>query len=715
LRSCCPRRRRYTVQDVPSPLPVLVLVLAASTGCATSHPCVAPQARAKASTKQPKPGQIPEPPDPKDLGAHVHAAMSCNVDPCQDFYDYACGGYLDELQSGRSERYLAAGFAQIHERNRVLMHGILLVAAETMQESPERRVLGEFFGACMAQERPSSPGLESLMPQLGAIDEIGSRSAAMSELAELHRIQVDALFGLGVAGDPRRPENAILAIWQPGSTLAIEHLRGELGKSKQYVQAYRAYMQRLFEAAGTPPGVARSEATAVLELEQRLATRASTAAEAEADFVHEVATISTLAERYPGFPWLAYAATSALPPTAEVLFDERYIEHLAETFAETELGTLRAYLRWRALSAFAADGSPRTRQAQRWFEGTILHEIPEEWVFAQWGYCVDRANAWLPELLGQYYVQLELPPHKRSLASEIAELVRTGFAERIEHRDWLDPSARAAALEKLSRVTMRIGHPDSWRDYSAVRLDQDDHLRNIMHLAELELEIALYSVGRKRDAEAWPSSPVDANAWYEPSKNTVAIAAGILQWPLFRAEQPMVVNLGGIGAIAGHELGHAFDRGSIDRDADGRQRPWLDGAARSRYDERVQCVVRDLGERKGEHGTGTIGQLARDEAIADLAGVHAAHRAWRAWQADHHSDTPAIPGLTDDQLFFLSFAQAHCRNGTAAYERVASITDTHAQAAVRVNATLAHVPEFAEAFACDPGTPLHPPRTCEVW
>jgi predicted metalloendopeptidase len=685
-------------------------------GCATSgHPCVAREARAKASTKQPKRGQIPAPPPAEDLGAHVHAAMSCGVDPCEDFYGYACGGYLDARQSGRIDRYMAAGFGQIQERNLMIAHGILLVASSTKDESPEREVLGSFFDACMAQDKVGAAGLDALSTRLAAIDAVSSKQEAIALLVDLQGIDVAAFFRVGATADPRNPRLGMLGLSQPTTPLAVEHLRGAEERSDEYVTAYREYVHRLLRAAGVPAAAARKQSADVVALEQALATKARTATENQQGWMPDLLTFAELVTRDSGFPWLELAKAYGFPLEAPVVFDPRYIGQVERVFGGAELDVLAAYLRWRLILTFARDGNAESRAAQRWFEGEVLHEIPANVVFAHWAHCVDRANELLPELLAQYYVALELPSTSREIAADVAGQVKRGFAERIAGRSWLDPTSRDVALAKLDALAIRVGHPDAWRPYDEIELARADHLANVIRLATLERQLELYSVGRPRDAEAWPSSPIDVNAHFQSSSNTATLNAGLLQWPLFLSTNPMVVNFAGMGAIAGHEIGHAFDADSIDEDAQGRYRVWLMGESRDAYESRVDCIVEDLDGRTASEGGRTIGDLTRDEAIADLAGLRAAYVAWQRWRREHPSQEPAVAGLTDEQLFFLAFAQAHCRQGTEAFERIASITDPHADNRVRVNATLSHVPELAEAFACAPQTPMHPTNVCEVW
>jgi putative endopeptidase len=659
---------------------------------------------------------VPEPPRRADIGAYVHRSMKCTIDPCQDFYRYACGGYLAEQQSGGDERWFAGSHEQIERRNHMLAQAILEVASATKKKSHERRVLGDFFDACMAQEHvPSAVGLEALRPRLAEIDAISAKSQVVAQAGALARIQAAALFGIRVVGHPRAPETGVVALVQPSHPIAIEHLRGESARSNEYFAGQTKLVERLLAIHGASSSVARERAAAVMQLERTLAAKSRTAVEFERGVPSELATFEALAQRWPQFPWLEYADGLGFPHSAQIVVDPQYAEHVATTFAGTDVETLEAYLIWRTLWAFASDGGSHAREAARWFEEKILLGIPPSRAVSHAAFCVDRANAWLPELIAQHYVHLELPPESRALATDVSRRVQVAFGERIAARDWLDEPTRAAATAKLEGITLRVGHPDAWRDYGGFQLEPEDHLANVIHIAKAELELALYTVGRTRDAEEWPSSPVRANAQYEASRNTVTMNAGLLQWPVFRADQPMVMNFAGAGMITGHELAHAFDLGSIDHDAAGRQSAWLVGSARVGYEERLQCLVRDLDARVGTSGVATSGELVRDEAMADLAGLRAAYRAWTRWNAEYPPSAPAIPGLTDEQLFFVMFAQTHCSDDTAAFEHTQAITDTHADEGVRVNATLAHVPEFADAFACGVGTPLHAAPRCEVW
>jgi putative endopeptidase len=691
----------------------LLLAASMSIACASTHPCVARHARKTASPKLGRAAAF-EPPPSDELPGHVYAAMACEVDPCQDFYGYACNGYLAGKAAGR---FRVGGFGAMSQRNLGLLHGIVVHASDTKEQSHERQLLGTFFDACMARDDVDAPGLDSLRPWLLRIDSATTPAELMAATVALHQVHVSAFFGLHVGAHPVHPTTAILAAAQPHTPLPIENLRGQTPEDARYRAAYRAYLQRLLAAVGVPPVEARARSMAVLELEQELARRARSVTELERLTTSGVATFNELAVAHPSFPWLAYADAFGFPRGAGLALslDTRFLRGLDSAFSETELLVLQDYLRIRLIDAFAFDGSGPSRAAARWFYQEVLREIPPEVVIAEWVHCVDRTSAWLPEPLAQYYVQLELPPETRASASDLALRVQRAFGERISQRAWLPADARAAAFEKLRRMDVRVGHPDRWRDYGKVELDPHDHLANILHLSRLERDLELESVGRTIDREEWLTPPAEVNALYSASTNTALINAGILQWPMFRTDHPMVMNYGAIGTIIGHEIAHGFDAHAIHRDATGRHREWLLGEAKEDYDERVQCIVRDLDHRVGTEGMKVRGDLVRDEAIADLAGVTAALRAWSSWNTEQESDTPAIPGLTDAQAFFVAFAQMHCEYDSEAFERFDSVVDTHADAGVRVNATLSHVPEFSEAYACEPGTPMHPRTTCEVW
>jgi endothelin-converting enzyme/putative endopeptidase len=263
----------------------------------------------------------------------------------------------------------------------------------------------------------------------------------------------------------------------------------------------------------------------------------------------------------------------------------------------------------------------------------------------------------------------------------------------------------------MSLITNKIGYPDKWRDYSALTLGTS-HLENGMAWRSWEIKRHLGKIDQAPDRGEWfmPASMV--NAYYNPTMNEIAFPAGILQPPFFGADRPSALNFGGIGMVVGHEITHGFDDDGRKFDGKGVMTDWWEPEVVGKFEESAQCVEDLYNGYPMLDDLHVDGELTLGENIADLGGLK---QAYRAWKKAHGTEPQAIEGLTNDQLYFLGFAQGWCQVQSPEYSAMLLQVDAHSPAKWRVNGAVSQVAEFAEVFSCDAGKPLNPPQRCEVW
>jgi endothelin-converting enzyme/putative endopeptidase len=279
----------------------------------------------------------------------------------------------------------------------------------------------------------------------------------------------------------------------------------------------------------------------------------------------------------------------------------------------------------------------------------------------------------------------------------------------------MDDTTRQRALEKAQAVSNKIGYPDSWRDYSKMQLKRGDFFHNAMAARAFEFDRSAHKVGQPVDPDEWGMTPQMVNAYYNPLQNEIAFPAGILQPPFFHRDFPAAMNYGAIGAVMGHELSHGFDDQGRKFAPDGQLRLWWEESASQRFEEQAACVENLYSTYEIEPGVAVNGKLTLGENIADIGGVKQAFNAYKSWKSRHEAAAAAVPGLSDEQLFFVAFGQVWCSLTTPEQARLRVTTDSHSPARFRVLGPITNNADFAEAFQCAEGTPMHPKTTCEVW
>ncbi len=669
---------------------------------------------------KPSRSDSPEPhPVATATAAEVASSMDRAADPCQDFYRYACGGWIDATPLPADQPRFGR-FHALRERNNLAVRGILERAA-----AREGDKLGQFWDSCTDEVGIEARGLATIEPLLARIDATGATGSTGSTqntsplfalLGELHLRRVGVLFDLDVQPDYKQPGTNLAFFSQGGLGLPDrEFYRGAEARLTSLRAAYLAHVARMLELSGMPGDAAAKAAADIVAFEARLAEAAlprEALREPETRY-HKLDRAGL--DAHAALPWASYFEAIGRPDTLAVsLAPATYFPALAEILASTPPVTVRNYLRWHVLHA-AADHLPSAFvQANFEFYGKALRGQAE--LAPRWKRCVEHADAAMGESIGREFVADAFPARSRDVALAMIKEIEAAFAVGLPSLTWMDPATRTAAEGKMHAIANKIGYPSKWRDYGALPI-VDDHLANVAAAAQFEMARQVSEIGRPVDDERWHMTPSTVNAYYNPSGNEMVFPAGILQPPFFHHEWPMAMNFGGIGMVMGHELTHGFDDSGRKFDGDGMLREWWAPEVGARFEERAQCVDDLYSGYEVQPGVHLSGKLTLGENIADLGGIKESHRAYLQWAeangVDPHAE--AMDGLTHEQLFFVAFGQIWCTKSTPENDQVMAMTDTHSHPRYRVNGPLANLGEFSTAFACEAGEPMRPTDTCEVW
>lgn len=663
------------------------------------------------------PGKTPAPADPVQAPASdptaqtVLAAMDREADPCDDFYRYACGGWLDATEIPGDQVRWGRSFSTIRESNQAELRSILEDAAA----SDEPNHLGTWYRSCMDTDALEAAGAEPIAADLAAIAELTDLNSAWKMAARLHAEGAPVFFDSGVWPDFEDPNLNILHMAQGGLGLPDRDYYLSEAEDKLALKGdYEANIARMLILAGLEQDAALAAAARIVSFETALATISLPRAELrdpEANY-HRIER-DGLQELTPNLDWAAFFATAGRADLTTLSAGRPdYFAQLGALLDATDLETLRDYLGWHVVLTAAPQLHEAFQQAHFDFFRAALAGQKER--KPRWKECADSANGVLGEAIGQAYVDRRFSGESKPRALAMVDGIVDAFEAALPQLEWMDEDTRGLALEKAEALTPKIGYPDTWRDYSALTLG-DSWFDNARAGQRFETARALAKVGNAVDRSEWFMPPAAVNAYYNPLFGEIVFPAGILQPPFFSADFPAAMNYGAIGAVIGHELSHGFDDSGRKFDASGRMREWWPEGVAAAYEERASCVKDQYDAYELRPGLSVNGALTLGENIADVAGVKQAHAAFLATGGEPKDGASIVAGLDNEQLFFVAYAQAWCSEATPQIEEMLLTVDTHSPPAFRVAGPLSNFGSFAEAFSCEAGSAMVRPDACTVW
>ena len=644
------------------------------------------------------------------------AAMDAGANPCEDFYQYACGGWLKAHPIPDDQARWDVSM-QLEQENRRFLWGILdRLAHPSEDRSPAQQQIGDHFAACMDEVAIQARGLRPLAPLLAPIAALSSKANLPSLLALLHRSTGSdgLLFSFGANPDYGDASRVIAFAGAGGLGLPDrDYYLKDDEKSAALRVAYRAHVARSLQLLGEPAAQAEAEAGVVMEIETALA-RASQSRVEQRDPRQQFHAVDPrgLQALTPAFRWADYLDGLGLSGTRRFNVTEpTFLRAMNAEIARRRLADLQAYLRWHVVHASGhLLGSDFVDEEFR-FYGTTLHGVPR--LSPRWQRCVALVDEQLGDALGQEYVRVAFSPELKQRTQQMTQQIEDAMAAEIRGLDWMGPATKRRALEKLHAIVNKIGYPDRWRDYAGLEIRRDDFFGNALRATRFEQHRQIARIGKPLDRGEWQMTPPTVNAYYDAQMNDINFPAGVLQPPLFDPRMDDAPNYGNTGSTIGHELTHGFDDEGRQFDAHGNLRNWWARKDAAAFERRAQCVVDQYANYIVVDDIHVNSKLTLGEDIADLGGLVLALAAWQAQQAAHPS--PPRDGFTPLQRFFIGNAQWACENARPQEQRANAISDSHSPPKYRVNGLVANFREFEQAFHCKPGQPMAPLRRCRVW
>ncbi len=646
------------------------------------------------------------------------AYMDRSVSPGADFYHFADGQWLKDNPVPPDKSRWAA-FTELAERNWYLIHEILDEAASPNQpvaaHSPQREV-GDFFTSVMDTNHIEQLGLKPILNDLKKIDRLNSAKNLFALLADFHQRGIGGLFDAGFGPDSKNSSIYAVELSQGGLSLPDRdyYLKDSFADK---LKLFREHVAKMFELLGENPAAAAADAATVIGIETELAKASRTRVDLrDPNKNYNKFTGGELADKTPALSWTIYfAGRNLAEPGYEIVGQPEFFEAVNRLVQARPLADWQVYLRWHLLHG-SAPFLPAAFESENFnFYGKVLSgQLQPE---PRWKRAAHILDGNIGEALGQLYVEKYFPPEARARMSALVENLKAVFHDRLERVPWMTDATRAKALAKFTRFTQKIGHPDRFRDYSAVLIRRDDLLGNVRRAEAFESRREIARVGKAVDRTEWHMTPETVNAYFNPQQNEIVFPAGILQPPFFDVTMDDAVNYGAIGVVIGHEMTHGYDDEGRKYDADGNLNDWWTETDAKAFEERAQRVVDEYNGFEALPGLHVNGKLTLGENLADLGGIHIAYEALQRALAKDPSQRKSIDGFTPEQRFFISFAQVWRTNIREAEAQRLVTVDPHSPGRFRSFGPLLNVQEFYDAFDIKPGGAmwLPPEKRAVIW
>ncbi|HEV8182469.1 MAG TPA: M13 family metallopeptidase [Candidatus Angelobacter sp.] len=704
---------KFLSQRLLSLSAILLLAASAALGQTAQKPDASPAKRADNAKSAPAAASAaPEHPAPKFDIANIDKS----VDPCVDFYQYACGNWMKNNPIP-GDQPIWLSFVEVYEHNLLVLRQILeKAAANDPRRSAVTQKIGDFYASCMDEAAVNKAGAAPLKPELDRIAAIKDKTQMLEVMAHEQLVGPNPLLGFGSSPDLHNADLTIASIDQSGLSLPDrDYYLKDDAPTVAIRKAFVEHVTKMLTFMGQSPEQAAQSADTVLKIETELAKasmeRTLRRDPKNRDHKMTVAQAEALA---PNFHFDRYFAASGAPAFTELnVGNPDYFKSVNAVVESTPLDAWKTYMTWHMLNNAASWLSDNFVQQDFKFQQAITgqKELP-----VRWKRCVNATDNSLGEALGQPYVDATFGAEGKARMLKMVDALENSLKGDITTLPWMTETTKKEALIKLAAIRNKIGYPDKWRDYSKLTVARGDLLGNIHRASEFESNRQLQKIGKPVDKQEWVMTPPTVNAYYSGNHNEIVFPAGILQPPFFDRTMDDAVNMGGIGLVIGHELTHGFDDQGRKFDPKGNLRDWWTAEDGKEFEQRASCVADEYSSFTAVDDLKLNGRLTLGENTADNGGARIALMALHDLMAQAKQDPDKkVDGYTPDQRFFLGFGRVWCQNTTPELSRMLVRVDPHSPGRWRVNGVVRNMPEFQKAFGCKAGQPMAPENACRVW
>ncbi len=640
--------------------------------------------------------------------------MDTLVHPGDDFAEYVNGNWMKTAKIPADKSSYGA-FDMLYDQSQKDVKAIIEEAAKgSHAEGSDEQKIGDYFASYTNRKQRDAKGITPLQPELKNIDAIANYSDLAVYFAKANKLGNTVPFQLSVYTDFKDPTKYTLITWQAGLGMPErEYYLSNDAKMADIRKKYITHIETLWTLAGMPDAAANAAKIMALEttMAQSHMKKEDTRDMQKLYNKYAVADLKTL---MPDFDWTAMLKTAGVANEKSVVVTQvDYLKNLNNIIKTTPIDTWKIYFKWSLLNKSASLLTTALDKADFDFYSKTLYGIeqPEE----DWKRGVNAVNGSLGEIVGKVYVKKHFSPEAKEHMTGMVKNLLKAYGESIKNLDWMSANTKKEALAKLDKFMIKIGYPDKWRDYSALKVDKNDLYGNAVRATEHEYNRSIAKLGKPVDRTEWGMTPQTVNAYYNPSLNEIVFPAAILQPPFFNLEADDAVNYGGIGAVIGHEIGHGFDDQGSTFDGDGVLRNWWTPADLTAFQAKTKALVDQYNGFKVFPDLNLNGSFTLGENIGDLGGLSIAIKAYK--MSLNGKKDEKMDGFTGIQRVFLGWGQVWQDKSRDEALRNLVATNPHSPPAFRINGVVRNIPEFYEAFQVKPNHKLYlaPDKRVKIW
>lgn len=634
--------------------------------------------------------------------------IDTTVNPAEDFYHFANNGWMAANPLPDDESRFGSFDMLGKETNKKVNELVVELSKASHEKGSDEQKIGSFYAQGMDTAKINKLGLTPLKPEFDRIDAIANLADVNAQIAHFHLNGIGTLFGFYGSADAKNSDMNIAHLTQGGLGMNRDYYVEAGERNEMLREEYVKHVTAMFELSGVSADEAKDKAVRIMALETRLAKASMTLLERrDPHKTYNKKDLAGVKKIASNLDWDGYFKAMELGDPGDINVGQPdFFAEVNKMLTDVDIDTWKDYFRWNLLDNTANYLNKEFVDQNFKFYGTIM--TGSEVMRPRWRRVLASTNGALGEVIGKKFVEKHFPPAAKERMVTLVENLRTALGQRIEALEWMSDETKTKALDKLATMNVKIGYPDKWDDFSALEVEDDAYVLNVLRSRKFQRHKNLEEIGKPVDKDEWFFPPQTVNAYYAPSLNEVCFPAAILQPPFFYLNGDDAINYGAIGAVIGHEMTHGFDDKGRLFDKEGNLNEWWTKEDAERFQKRTQVLVNQFNEFTIIDDLKANGELSLGENIADLGGLNISHTAFM--NASKEKEQPTVDGYTPEQRFFLSWARVWAQNIREAEMIRLTKEDVHSLGVNRVNGPLKNIEAFHKAFDIKEGDAMYLPK-----
>lgn len=637
----------------------------------------------------------------------LRANADTTVSPGDDFFTFANGTWIknnpipsDEVSYGIGE--------MVDKELRVRLLSINEDALKKGEKSGPGQLIGDFWYSAMDTNAIESQGITPLKAELDKIAGAKTKEDILAQAMRMHGYGVGVFFSESVGQDAKNSDVEAFHLMQGGLGLpSRDYYFNSNPRTAKIFAMYPGYLARLFRLMGVDSAAAATKAANIIRFETSIAKGSRKLEDLRDPYTnYNKIAISRLRSVSPGIDWPRYIAQLGVSHIDSVIVGQpEFFTVLDKAITATDIQTLKDYLAVNLVSDYASYLSTPFADARFEFYSKAIRGAQQQQSRQRRALAAEQTI--IGEVLGQLFVKEYFSPKAKQRYSQIVENVRDAYKSRIEKLDWMSDSTKTKAIQKLMAIRKKVGYPDTWKDFSTIKIDRGPLVLNMMRGAEWWSRYELNKLGKPVNRDEWSMTPQTYNAYYSESNNEIVLPAAMMSVPGYSDEELDDALVYGYMAAStvGHEITHGFDDQGRQFDAKGNLCSWWAAADTTQFNKRADVLVQQFNKMIPIDTIHINGKATLGENLADLGGILIGLDAFK--KTDAYKKGEKIGGFTQLQRFFLGYSLGWLLVQRPEVVADHLLTDVHSPSKFRVNGPFPNVPEFYEAFNIKPGDKLY--------